>query len=146
MPRPRHRPLFITPLLMFCLSAVSSPTVPPLLAQGIGTQRVEILIQDYAFVLTKPGALRPGLPTALILRNQDIVRHGFTSPAFPNLPLNAEGEGVATYGKGIEGVYVDPGKTIVLYFTPQGGANYTFRCDLHQHMKGELLTLELPAA
>ncbi len=146
MSRPRHRRLFLTPLLMLWLALVSSPTVPGLLAQGIGTQRVEILIQDYAFVLTKPGALHPGLPAALILRNQDIVRHGFTSPAFPTLPLNAEGEGVATYGKGIEGVYVDPGKTIVLYFTPQGGGNYTFRCDLHQQMKGELLTLELPAA
>ena len=44
------------------------------------------------------------------------------------------------------GVYVDPGKTLVLYLTPERGGSYSFRCDLHQHMKGELLTLDLPAA
>ena len=53
---------------------------------------------------------------------------------------------MVAYGKGIEGVYVDPGKTLVLYFTPERGGSYTFRCDLHQQMKGELYTLDLPAA
>ena len=106
----------------------------------------EIVMEDFAFVLPRPVALRLGTPTALILRNRDIVRHGFTSPALPQLTMSVDGEGVVAYGKGIEGVYVDPGKTLVLYLTPERGGSYSFRCDLHQHMKGELLTLDLPAA
>ncbi len=115
-------------------------------AQGPELQRVEIVMDGFAFVLPKPVALHLGAPTAIILRNHDIVRHGFVSPAFPQLSMSIDGEGVVAYGKGIEGVYVDPGKTLVLYLTPERGGTYTFRCDLHQHMKGELLTLDLPAA
>ena len=115
-------------------------------AQPGDVQRIEITMQEYAFVLGKPGTVRLGTPTAIILRNQDIVRHGFTAPVFAQLSLSVEGEGVSAYGTGIEGVYVDPGKTLVIYFTPERGGNYSFRCDLHQQMKGELYTLELPSA
>lgn len=131
---------------------VGSPLVPtsiappPAQAQGPEIQRVEIIMDAFAFVLPKPVALQLGMPTAFILRNRDIVRHGFTAPALPLLSVSVEGEGVVAYGKGLEGVYVDPGKTMVLYLTPERGGNYTFRCDLHQQMKGELLTLDLPAA
>ncbi|MFO0775371.1 MAG: cupredoxin domain-containing protein [Nitrospiraceae bacterium] len=115
-------------------------------AQGPELQRIEIVMDAFSFVLPKPVALQLGVPTAFILRNRDIVRHGFTAPALSSVPLSVEGEGVVAYGKGVEGVYVDPGKTVVLYLTPERGGNYTFRCDLHQQMKGELLTLDLPAA
>ena len=115
-------------------------------AQPADVQRIEITIQEYSFMLGKPGTVRLGVPTAIILRNQDIVRHGFTAPVFAQLALSMEGEGVSAYGTGIEGVYVDPGKTLVIYFTPERGGNYSFRCDLHQQMKGELYTLELPSA
>ncbi|MEX5215849.1 MAG: cupredoxin domain-containing protein [Nitrospiraceae bacterium] len=115
-------------------------------AQAVEVQRIEITMQEYAFVLGRPSAVRLGVPTAIILRNQDIVRHGFTAPVLAQLGLSVEGEGVSAYGTGIEGVYVDPGKTLVIYFTPERGGNYSFRCDLHQQMKGELYTLELPSA
>ena len=42
-----------------------------------------------------------GGDTIIILRNQDIVRHGFTSSALPQLYLRVEGEGVSAYGKGL---------------------------------------------
>jgi hypothetical protein len=116
------------------------------MAQPADVQRIEITMQEYAFMLGKPGTVRLGLPTAIILRNQDIVRHGFTAPVLAQLVLSVDGEGVSTYGTGIEGVYVDPGKTLVIYFTPERGGNYSFRCDLHQQMKGELYTLDLPSA
>lgn len=115
-------------------------------AQAVEVQRIEITMQQYTFMLGKPGTVRLGVPTAIILRNQDIIRHGFTAPVFAQLALSVEGEGVSAYGTGIEGVYVDPGKTLVIYFTPERGGNYSFRCDLHQQMKGELYTLELPSA
>lgn len=124
--------------------AVYTASVPAV--QPVDVQRIEISMQEFSFVLGKPGAVRLGVPTAIILRNQDIVRHGFTAPVLAQLSLSVEGEGVSAYGTGIEGVYVDPGKTLVMYFTPERGGNYSFRCDLHQQMKGELYTLDLPSA
>ncbi len=109
-------------------------------------QRIDLTIRNYEFLLTQPAPIRPGIPTVIILRNQDILRHGFTAPVLAQLALRVEGEGVAAYGKGVEGVYVDPGKTLVIRFTPDRVGNYSFRCDLHPGMKGELYLLEIPAA
>jgi len=109
-------------------------------------QRIGIIIRDYTFMLTQPAPVRLHTSTAIILRNQDIVRHGFTSPMMAGLLLHGEGEGIAAYGKGVEGFYVDPGKTLVIRFTTARTGSYTFRCDLHQTMKGELYLFEIPAA
>ena len=109
-------------------------------------QRIEIIIRDYTFMLTQPAPVRLHTSTAIILRNQDIVRHGFTSPMMAGLLLHGEGEGIAAYGKGVEGFYVDPGKTLVIRFTTERTGSYSFPCDLHPTMKGELYLLEIPAA
>jgi plastocyanin len=116
------------------------------LAQAPSDQRVEIVIRDYAFEVMRPAPVRPGLPTVLILRNQDIVRHGFTSQMLMGMLVHGEGEGVGTYGKGVEGFYIDPGKTLVIRFTNDRPGKYAFRCDLHPNMKGELYALEVPTA
>ena len=129
-----------------CVAILSGPvaiTAADPLAQE---QRIEIVIRDYQFLLTKPVPIRLGLPTVIILRNEDIVRHGFTSPMLFGLLVHGEGEGIASYGKGVEGFYVDPGKTLVIRFTTERPGNYTFRCDLHPNMKGEFFTLEVPVA
>lgn len=109
-------------------------------------QRIDITIQNYEFVLSQPTPIRLGVPTVIILRNQDIVRHGFTSPALPPLYIRTEGEGISAYGKGMEGFYIDPGKTLVLHFTTELSGRYSFQCDLHPQMKGELFLLEVPMA
>jgi plastocyanin len=116
------------------------------LAQSPSDQRVEIVIRDYAFEVMRPAPVQPGLPTVLILRNQDIVRHGFTSQMLMGMLVHGEGEGVGTYGKGVEGFYIDPGKTLVIRFTNDRPGKYAFRCDLHPNMKGELYALEVPTA
>ena len=115
-------------------------------AQLLPEQRIEIVIRDYDFQLVKPTPIQPGLPTVVILRNQDIVRHGFYSPMLIGILVQGEGEGVAAYGKGVEGFYVDPGKTLVIRFNNQRPGKYSFRCDLHPKMKGELYVMEIPAA
>lgn len=109
-------------------------------------QRVEIVIRSYEFQLTQPAPIRLHQPTIIILRNQDIVRHGFASPMLIQLMVQGEGEGIAAYGKGVEGFYVDPGKTLVVRFVPERPGKYSFRCDLHPKMNGELYLLEIPAA
>lgn len=109
-------------------------------------QRVEIVIRNYEFQLTQPAPIRLHQPTIIILRNQDIVRHGFASPMLIHLMVQGEGEGIAAYGKGVEGFYVDPGKTLVVRFVPERSGKYSFRCDVHPKMSGELYLLEVPAA
>ena len=121
-------------------TAVADPSV------AILEQRGEITIRNYDFVLSQPVPIRLHVPTVIILRNQDIVRHGFTSPMLAHMLVHGEGEGISAYGKGVEGFYVDPGKTLVIRFTPERSGKYSFKCDLHPDMKGELYLLEVPAA
>ncbi len=109
-------------------------------------QRVEIAIRNYEFHLTQPAPIRLHQPTIIILRNQDIIRHGFTSAMLAHLMVQGEGEGIAAYGKGVEGFYVDAGKTLVIRFVPERAGKYSFACDLHPNMKSELYLLEVPAA
>lgn len=113
---------------------------------GLLEHRIELVIKNYEFVLSQPGAVRLHQPTVLILRNQDIVRHGFTSPMLAGLLIRGEGEGVLAYGKGIEGFQIDPNKTLVIRLTPERAGRFTFQCDLHPSMKNELYSMEVPAA
>ncbi|MBI4401556.1 MAG: multicopper oxidase domain-containing protein [Nitrospirae bacterium] len=131
--------LFFTALASGSVGATSQ-------VQTAQEQRIEIIIRDYTFLLVKPATVRLGVPMVIILRSEDIVRHGFTSPMLAGLSLHGEGEGIASYGKGIEGFYVDPWKTLVIRFTSDRPGTYSFRCDLHPHMKGEVYLLEVPTA
>ena len=136
-------------LVLLLLAALSLPTLradaqSPALT--LPEQRIEIVIRDYDFQILKPAPIQPGLPTVIILRNQDIVRHGFYSSMLQGILVQGEGEGVAAYGKGVEGFYVDPGKTLVIRFNNQRAGRYSFRCDLHPKMKGEAYVMEVPAA
>jgi hypothetical protein len=115
-------------------------------AQSLPEQRIEIIMKDYDFQVVKPAPVRPALPTVIIIRNQDIVRHGFYSEMLQGILVQGEGEGVAAYGKGVEGFYVDPGKTLVIRFNNQRPGKYSFRCDLHPSMKGEAYVMDVPAA
>ena len=115
-------------------------------ASARSEQRIEVLIRNYDFVLDAPRPIQFGIPTVIILRNQDIVAHGFQSSALPQLKIRAHGEGLAAYGTGIEGFHIDPGKTLAVHFVPDQSGHLTFRCDLHPQMKGEVLLLEIPAA
>jgi len=127
-------------------SAIILAVTSSSLAQSPSGQRVEIVIRDSTFEVMRPAPFRPGLPTVIILRNQDIVKHGFTSQMLQGILVNGEGEGVAAYGKGMEGFYIDPGKTLVIRFTNDRPGKYNFRCDLHPNMKGEVYALEIPTA
>lgn len=69
------------------------------------------------------------------------TRHGR-----PEILVQGEGEGVAAYGKGVEGFYVDPGKTLVIKFNNHQPGKHAFRCDLHPTMKGEAYVMEVPVA
>ena len=137
--------LIVAPLLVVFVGVPGTEDAP---AQELSAQeqRVEIVIRDSQFLLTQPSPVRLHMPTVLIIRNQDIVRHGFTSTVLANLLVNGEGEGIVTYGRGIDGFYVDAGKTLMVRFTTEKSGNYRFQCDLHPQMKGELFLFDVPAA
>jgi plastocyanin len=125
-------------------STAGNAVADPAMAQQ--EQRIEIVIRNFEFQLTQPAPIRLHMPTIIILRNQDIVRHGFASPMLMQLMVQGDGEGIAAYGKGVEGFYVDPGKTLVIRFVPERPGKYSFHCDLHPKMRSELYLLEVPAA
>ncbi len=109
-------------------------------------QRVEIIIRNSEFFLTQHSGLQFGVPTVLILHNHDIIRHGFTSHMLQGLLVYGEGEGITAYGRGMEGFYVDAGKTLTLRFTAEREGRYEFRCALHPQMRGEVSFLEMSTA
>ncbi len=135
--------LISTVLLMLGLSPGH---VPPPHAIAQEETRIDITIRDSAFVLDRPVASQPGVPTVIIIRNEDIVRHGFTSTILQGVLVRAQGEGIAAYGRSLEGFYVDPGKTLVLRMTIDESGRHSFRCDLHPSMKGEVLVLDMGTA
>ena len=147
----RHHPLAVLAVvliggLLIPWTTTSTAGSPADTKAAQQEQRVEIVIRTYEFQLTQPAPIRLHMPTIIILRNQDIVRHGFASPMLMQLMVQGEGEGVAAYGKGVEGFYVDPGQTLVIRFVPERPGKYSFHCDLHPKMTGELYLLEIPAA
>jgi hypothetical protein len=113
-------------------------------ATSVQEQRIEISIRDSVYVRTKTMPILAGVPTLLIIRNEDPVRHGFVSPTFAALSVRVEGEGIEVFGKGIEGVHLDPGKTLVIRLTPEHQGKITFRCDLHPSVQGEIYLLDVP--
>lgn len=109
-------------------------------------QRIEIVIQDKTFFLGSAVPIQVGQNIELIVRNQDHVRHGFASASLLGLLVSGEDDQIVTYGKGVEGFYVNPGKTLIIRIDAQRPGSMPFHCDLHEQMKGELYVLEIPTA
>jgi len=130
----------LSPVLICSWADESSP------ASGAQEQRIEITIRDNTFVRTKTAPIHPGFPTVIVIRNEDNIRHGFTSAMLAGLSVHGEGEGIESYGKGIDGFYVGPGKTLTIRFIAQHQGRFTFQCDLHPDLKGEIYLLEVPVA
>jgi FtsP/CotA-like multicopper oxidase with cupredoxin domain len=114
--------------------------------QATQQQRIEIVIQDKTFLLSSAVPIQVGQRIELNVRNQDHVRHGFASASLLGLLVSGEDDQIVTYGKGVEGFYVNPGKTLIIRFDAERPGSIPFHCDLHEHMKGELYVLEVPTA
>lgn len=113
-------------------------------ATSVQEQRIEIAIRNSVYERTKTTPILAGVPTLLVIRNEDLVRHGFVSPTLAALYVRVEGEGIEVFGKGIEGVHLAPGKTLGIRLTPEHQGKITFRCDLHPSVQGEIYLLDVP--
>lgn len=108
--------------------------------------KIEVTMKDKEFNVE--GYSLPGSLTAIVLRNQDNVTHGFSSNLFKEVKVTKEGEAEEVMTKkGTQSFHVEPGKTVTLYFTKGHGAarqtiQYPFWCDIHDNMKNEFLVVE----
>jgi Cupredoxin-like domain len=113
-------------------------------ADAVPEQLVEVTIKDFTFV-TKQVPLRLNMPVVISIRNEDQVRHDFGSPVFQGIPTQVESDGVISYGRGVEGVFLNPTRDAMIRFTIDRPGRYEFRCSIHSKMKGELLLLSVEA-
>lgn len=107
--------------------------------------RIEIVYKDKEAHVV--GYTMPGVPTEIVLRNEDTITHGFTSTLFKDVKVRLQGEGTEVKKKHFIAFHVDPGKTATLSFTKRSNPEretmyYTFWCDLHPAIKGEFLVIE----
>jgi plastocyanin len=107
-------------------------------------QRIEVTIKDYTFV-TKQVPLMLDTPTLIAIKNEDAVRHDFGSAIFHGSLTRIESGGVISYGRGVEGVFLDPGRETAIRFIIERPGRYQFKCSIHPDMKGELLLMSVGA-
>ena len=62
--------------------------------------KVEVTMKDMAYVVT--GLSMPGALTAIVVRNQDSVTHGFSSPVFKEAIVRSH-RSQGRWGSGIQG-------------------------------------------
>ncbi len=135
-------------LVPMALAAVALPSLGTdisSIAQAAEPMKIEVTMTNKEFKVS--GHTLPGELTEIVIRNQDTMTHGFTSPLLNDVGVKVEGEGVALKGKGINAYHIEPGKVMRIYFTKHSKSEpetmrYVFWCDLHPEMKGELFIVE----
>ncbi len=114
------------------------------LASAQSQQEVSVTIKDYTFQ-TSQMPLQLHTDTIIRVKNLDNVRHDFGSLMFFNTLTHVESQGVITYGKGVEGAYIDPGQEVAFRLVLEQPGRFEFHCSIHQDMKGEILLLVVDA-
>ena len=107
-------------------------------------QEVNVTIEGYKFQ-TSQMPLQLHADTIIRVKNLDNVRHDFGSQMFLNTLTQVTSDGVVTYGKGVEGAFVDPGKEASFRLTMDQVGRFQFQCSIHPDMKGEILLLIVDA-
>ena len=111
------------------------------------TKKIEIVAKDKEWKVS--GYTLKGEPTEIVIRNEDTVTHGFNSSLFRDVKAKVTGDGYLAKGAGPNVYRVDPGKTMILHFAKpstgmgEGSATYSFWCDMHPNMKGEMFVLSV---
>jgi hypothetical protein len=114
--------------------------------RGAQVQKVEIVIQAGEAKLVR-GTMYTGFPTEISIRNEDSVTHGFNSSAFGRVDKVEMVGGSVAEGKGANVYRVEPGRTMVIKFTPTSDGKdenrtHAFWCDMHKTVKGEMLLID----
>ena len=115
-----------------------------LVSNAQSQQEVNVTIEGYTFH-TSQMPLQLHADTIIRVKNLDKVRHDFGSQMFLNTLTQVTSEGVVTYGKGVEGAFIDPGKEASFRLTMDQVGRFKFECSIHPDMKGEILLLIIDA-
>jgi hypothetical protein len=107
-------------------------------------QEVNVTIEGYTFLTTQT-PLQLHTDTMIHIKNMDTVRHDFGSAMFLNTLTQVEGNGIVTYGKGVEGLFIDPGQEASIHLILDHPGRFQFQCSIHKDMKGEILLLIVDA-
>ncbi|WP_447980653.1 cupredoxin domain-containing protein [Candidatus Nitrospira bockiana] len=129
-------------VLVWMLVACAPGLLPP--AQAQQEQRVDVVIKGFRFIASA-APLLPGIPTVIVVHNEDDVRHDFGSNMFYNAATEVESDGVVTYGRAVGGVLLDPDRRASVRLTIERAGRFEFRCSIHPDMVGELLLLNIGA-
>lgn len=116
---------------------------PGVLAQS--EQQIVVTIRNYTFETTQM-PLQLHVPTVIHLRNRDEVRHDFGSDVFEGSLTRVEALNAISYGRGIRGVYIEPGGDVAIRFTIDKPGRYQFKCSIHEGMEGEILLMSAGTA
>lgn len=135
----------VVPTALAAVALLGTGLSAPPVAQAADKMKIEVVMKDKAFKVT--GHTLPGSLTSIVIKNEDNIEHGFTSPLLDDVTVHAEGEGLSLVGKGVKAYHVRPGKTLTLHFTKFSKEEpetqrFVFWCDLHPEMKGELFVVE----
>ena len=114
--------------------------------RGAQVQKVEIVIQAGEAKLVR-GTMYTGFPTEISIRNEDSVTHGFNSSAFGMADKVEMVGGSVAEGKGANVYRIEPGRTMLIKFTPSSDGKdetrtHAFWCDMHKTVKGEMLLID----
>lgn len=131
------RSVWVLSIGFFLLGGMSPTSAQPL-------QEVKVTIEGYTFQTTQM-PLQLDTETIIYITNKDTVRHDFGSDMFWNTLTHVESKGVVTYGKGVEGVYLEPGQEASIRLMLNHSGRFQFQCSIHKEMKGEILLLTVDA-
>ena len=118
------------------------PSLDSTFSRAQESNTVEIIIQNSRFEVHE-GVMASDQPVILVLFNMDDIQHGFVSSLFKDMEIIIETDEGEIFGRGMEGIHVKPKKLIRIKFTPTVAGQFTFRCDLHPSMKGEIVVLSV---
>lgn len=107
-------------------------------------QQIIVTIKDFTFRTTQM-PLQLHTPTVIHIKNDDKIRHDFRSEIFHDNYTEVQGVGNVSYGKGIEGIQVDPGAQVDIRFAIDRPGRYRFHCSIHPDMHGEILLVTVGA-
>ncbi|MBU6434744.1 MAG: cupredoxin domain-containing protein [Nitrospirae bacterium] len=130
-----------------CTVGMADFVLMPAMAElAIPEMTIHVTMKNRAYHVT--GHTSPGALTAIVLRNEDTVTHGFSSPLFRQTLVITEGDAEEIRRRGhIFSYHVDPGKTATIYFKKSSPSHHeavqvAFWCDIHAQMQGEFLVVE----
>ncbi len=103
---------------------------------------IEIQIRNSIFEY-HGGVLKPNQPATIFLKNLDSIPHGFISPSLEEMVVEVESKSGTTLGKGITRIHINPGQELQIHFLPTKPGSFSFQCDIHPKMKGELLSISI---